>query len=170
MELLFIRHTTVDIPKGICYGQSEVPLAATFEEETVSILKKIKDYAAYKFYSSPFERCVKLAQKLSPDFSLDKRLMELDFGDWELRNWDEINDDYALQWMENYFEMPTPNGESFQQLINRFNDFLKELKEDSVIVTHGGVIRAAYYILQGTPKQKLFDLDIPFGSTHLFSI
>ena len=33
MEVILIRHTSVDVPKGVCYGQTDVPLRDIFEEE-----------------------------------------------------------------------------------------------------------------------------------------
>ena len=33
MELILIRHTSVDVPPGVCYGQTDVPLKSTFEQE-----------------------------------------------------------------------------------------------------------------------------------------
>ena len=33
MEVILIRHTSVDVPKGVCYGQTDVPLRDSFEEE-----------------------------------------------------------------------------------------------------------------------------------------
>ena len=33
MEVTFIRHTSVDVPPGVCYGQSDVPLRDSFEQE-----------------------------------------------------------------------------------------------------------------------------------------
>ena len=33
MRLHFIRHTRPDIARGVCYGQSDIPLAASFAEE-----------------------------------------------------------------------------------------------------------------------------------------
>ena len=36
MNIYLIRHTSVDVPKGLCYGQSDVPLRPTFEIEAVS--------------------------------------------------------------------------------------------------------------------------------------
>ncbi len=34
MNIYLIRHTSVDVPKGLCYGQSDdVPLRPTFEIE-----------------------------------------------------------------------------------------------------------------------------------------
>ena len=33
MEIYLIRHTSVDVPAGYAYGQTDVPLKPTFEEE-----------------------------------------------------------------------------------------------------------------------------------------
>ena len=33
MEVLLIRHTAVEVAPGICYGQTDVPLKSTFEQE-----------------------------------------------------------------------------------------------------------------------------------------
>ena len=33
MEVIFIRHTSVDVPPGVCYGQTDVPLRHSFEQE-----------------------------------------------------------------------------------------------------------------------------------------
>ena len=32
MEVILIRHTSVDVPPGVCYGQTDVPLKPTFEQ------------------------------------------------------------------------------------------------------------------------------------------
>ena len=31
MVIYFMRHTAVDVPQGVCYGQTDVPLKPTFE-------------------------------------------------------------------------------------------------------------------------------------------
>ena len=33
MEVYMIRHTSVGVPKGTCYGWTDVPIADTFEQE-----------------------------------------------------------------------------------------------------------------------------------------
>ena len=39
MEIYLIRHTTPKIEKGICYGQADLNVADSFEEEINVILK-----------------------------------------------------------------------------------------------------------------------------------
>ena len=43
MNTYFIRHTSVDVAPGVCYGRSDVPLSDTFEEEASRTLEQIKD-------------------------------------------------------------------------------------------------------------------------------
>ena len=41
MEIYLIRHTTPDVAKGICYGQTDLALTATFPEEAEHVLKQL---------------------------------------------------------------------------------------------------------------------------------
>lgn len=171
MELILIRHTRVNVPKGLCYGQTEVPLADSFKKELEKILADLSGTEKFKVFSSPSKRCTALAHQISHNFIIDNRLKELNFGKWEGKNWNDIHDDYALKWMDNYFDNPCPEGESFQNLIDRFDEFLAELnKENVLIITHGGIIRAAYFLIHTILKEELFNLDIAFGSIHRFSL
>ena len=69
MEVYLIRHTSVDIDSNVCYGQSNVPLSSTFEEDAQKIKKELNiDFE--KVYSSPLFRCTMLSSKLN---SLDSQ-------------------------------------------------------------------------------------------------
>lgn len=41
MEIYLVRHTSVDIPAGYAYGQTDVPLRPSFEDEAEAIKKKL---------------------------------------------------------------------------------------------------------------------------------
>ena len=41
MDIIFIRHTSVNVPKGTCYGCTDVPLNDTFEQEAAVTKKHI---------------------------------------------------------------------------------------------------------------------------------
>ena len=92
MEVTFIRHTSVDIPPGVCYGQSDVPLRDSFEQEAAITSENLKTYRRQgrdfdHVYTSPLSRCVRLATYCGyPDAERDKRIMEINFGDWECRS------------------------------------------------------------------------------------
>jgi len=173
MELILIRHTRLAIEKGTCYGQSEVPVSSTFEKEKNQILKNITSLDAH-IISSPLKRCTKLANCISKKYQIDNRIMELNFGNWEMQKWDEIKDVELDIWMNNYIEHRCPNGESLLDMKDRVQQFYNELKLQNhkkvIIITHGGVIRLLYHLIEGVELDKIFNLKIDFGETHRFII
>lgn len=149
MEVILIRHTSVDVPKGTCYGHTDVPLAATFEQEAAETKRQLAAYEPFDHvYSSPLTRAWKLANYCGyPHPTLDNRLKEMAMGNWEMQLYDEISDPYLEEWYMDYLHLPTPNGESFPQLIERVYNFIDELKtkpyQRVAIFAHGGVLAAA---------------------------
>lgn len=167
MEIVLVRHTTPDIAKGICYGQSDLDVVATFDQEAQSIVSKLKKYNFDSMYSSSLQRCKKLARKIGKDFSFDDRLLELNFGDWELKPWDNIPKEEINPWMEDFVNQTPKNGESYVELHNRTTSFIEEILKtpyDTVlIVTHAGVIRSLWAYFHRIPLEKSFDLKLQYG-------
>ena len=175
MEIILIRHTTPDIAKGICYGQADIPLADTFAEEIIPILKENElNNSNTVYFSSPLQRCKLLAQKLSDTINFDNRLKELDFGDWELKKWNDINKNELDIWMNDFVNVSTTNGESYLDLHSRTVTFLNEIKllekEKAVIVTHAGVIRSLWSYINNSPLEKSFDLKLDYGHIIKFTV
>lgn len=170
MKLTLIRHTRLQIASGVCYGQSDIDVAATFAEESKSTYAKLANMTFEAIYTSPLQRCEKLAHTLDIGNVInDKRLMELDFGDWELQAWDAIPRDIFDHWAHNYAHTAPPNGETFSQLQQRGIDFLNEIlsnpsAENIAIVTHGGMIRALLAHVLNMPLKGLFRFNIDYGS------
>ncbi|MBP3252411.1 MAG: histidine phosphatase family protein, partial [Prevotella sp.] len=110
MEVVLIRHTRVDVPKGTCYGQTDVPVAATFEIEAEATRLALADYQPFDcVYSSPLTRARRLASYCGYDHPLtDRRLMEMSMGQWEMQRYDDISDPYLQQWYDDYMHLPTP--------------------------------------------------------------
>jgi alpha-ribazole phosphatase len=166
MEIYLIRHIEPEFRKGVCYGHLDVPIPANYAQHHEAILAKLpKDYQAV--YSSPLTRCKLLAQQISENVIFDDRLKEVSFGDWEGKNWDDINSNELNQWMENYIELAPPNGESLTQLIHRLSSFLNELKVQNlnkvIIVTHAGIIRSAMNVLNNIAMDKIMMEKVDFG-------
>lgn len=60
MKIYLVRHTAVDIPGVMCYGQTDVPLKETFEEEAQIVKTEVDKLSPDIVYSSPLSRCTKL--------------------------------------------------------------------------------------------------------------
>ncbi len=174
MKIYLLRHTRVDVPSGICYGQTDVSLADTFENELSIIKNTLSDVTFKKVYSSPLTRCMRLAKKFTDYIISDARLMELNFGDWENKSWDEIFDcEKGKKWFSNYLEEVCPNGESSQMLQQRIQNFIDELpkiNDNILIVTHSGVIRMFRMILEGWSTKKAFDTPIAYGQVTVINV
>lgn len=170
MNVTLIRHTALQVPQGICYGQSDVDVAASFIEELGTLRTKLQGEQFIRIYSSPLQRCAKLANALEHgEPVLDARLAELHFGDWEMQAWDDIPRDVFDVWAHNYAHIAPPNGETFSQMQQRALDFLAEAQaqhagQDIAIVTHGGVIRALIAHVLNMPLKGLFRFKIDHGS------
>ena len=153
--IYLIRHTTPDINNGICYGQSDLDVTSSFQDEATIIRQYIPSNIE-QVYSSPLQRCRKLAGWLYPDHDLllDTDLKELHCGDWELKNWNDIAKEELEPWMKDFVNYCVPGGESYTQLyertVNCFASIIKQ-KKSTAIFTHGGVMRSILSFITHTP-------------------
>ena len=53
MVIYFMRHTAVDVPQGVCYGQTDVPLKPTFEMEATQTAAHLQGLSFDKVYTQP---------------------------------------------------------------------------------------------------------------------
>ncbi|SJM95625.1 Alpha-ribazole phosphatase [Crenothrix polyspora] len=171
MDIYLIRHTQTDTAKGLCYGQSDVALAKGFPEHWQQLQQKLPLLTDdCLVFSSPLQRCLQLAEQLSNSVTSDERLLEVNFGDWEGRRFDDIDADTLQHWTTHFVHIPPPNGECFSALCLRVGDFWQELltynTKQALIITHAGVIRALLtHILQLQPANA-FHFQVDAGSIH----
>ncbi|MDO9152570.1 MAG: alpha-ribazole phosphatase [Paludibacter sp.] len=175
MEITLIRHTSVNVDSGICYGQSDVEVSNNFEEEAKEVFNSIKNEKFDAVFSSPLSRCTKLANYCGfPKPFLDERIMELNFGEWEMKEWNEINDPQLKRWYSNWIDEIPTNGESFKEQILRVNNFIFELHNTGyksiAIFAHAGVIRSFGVILDKYPIENAFLYEVNYGQVIKFKL
>lgn len=167
MEIYLVRHTTPNIEKGICYGQSDIGITDSFSSEVKNIHQKIPLSKISKVYSSPLQRCRLLAETFEKEIAIDDRLKELNFGDWELKPWDSIHSRELDPWMNDFVNVTVPNGESYIMLQKRMVEFFNSLDINSdaknIIVSHAGPIRALLAYLRHIELKDSFDIKIAYG-------
>ena len=171
MNIYLIRHSKPDVPDGTCYGQSDVGITGAEFTQTVNRIENSIDLTEIEtIYTSPLTRCSRLANTLKSNQSkiyTDNRIMELDFGEWELQKWDEIEPKELKKWTDDFVYTPTPGGESYIDLYNRVSDFWDATipKSDSslAIVTHGGVIKAIFSKILETKLNKGTSIKVHHG-------
>ena len=168
MQIHLIRHTTPNIDPGVCYGQTDLELAASFEQEKLAVLSKLNEHYD-AVYTSPLKRCALLAKHIDGEQRInDQRLMEYNFGDWELLAWSEFKSEEAQNWMNNFVDQTAPNGENMITMQKRVDEFWQELiqqpYERVAVITHSGVMRIIHGLILSTPLTHLFRLQLEFGA------
>lgn len=175
MQVHLIRHTTPEIAKDIFYGQTDIPLAKSFDTEKNLIIKQL-DSKYDAVFSSPLSRCTKLAQQIPShqDYQTDTRLLEMDFGAWELQNWNDIPPEQLNLWMNDFVNIRVEAGESFILMYQRVVAFIEELLAKSyqkvAIVTHAGVIRIFWAWILEIPLQNVFRLHVGYGDVYRLNL
>ena len=164
-EILFIRHSSLLIPRGVCYGFSDIDVSVNFNVEIQKLKKQLKGYTPDLVVSSPLKRCTKLAQStFNVVHSTNSGFKEINYGDWEGLKWNDINVPGGHLWMYENDKHKPPNGESFNMLkvrvVEQLELLLKAPEDRLAIVCHGGVIRS---ILS-------YFLNIPLEFTRTFHI
>lgn len=121
--------------------------------------------------SSPLKRCTETAEIIYPDKKtlVYENLRECDFGDFEGKNYSELNENEAYQrWIDSGGTLPFPNGESHEAFKQRCADAFEEAvfnncaSESIAFVVHGGTIMA---ILEkfAVPKGGFYDFQVGNG-------
>jgi probable phosphoglycerate mutase len=174
--IIFLRHGETDWNvAGRLQGQRDIPLNAHGRSQArrngERILETIPEIAGFDFVASPLGRAretmeiARSAMGLNPgDYRLDDRLRELTFGEWEGFTTDELRvdrPDAVAEREARKWEFVPPGGESYGMLANRVSAWLETLDRPVMAVSHGGVGRVLYQLLEGVERAAAANLDFP---------
>lgn len=157
MDLLLVRHgvsehNTSDVISG---GTSNPNLSQAGVKQVEEVSKIIDNNKIDQVYASPLIRAKGTAQILTDfqkDIITDDRLKEMDFGSWEGQHAEELKvkcpdafDDLGT--INSKYTKYAKNGETFEQVADRVEEFLAEIQPYSndktiMVVCHGFVIRS----------------------------
>lgn len=183
-RLVLLRHPPVCLPPGTCYGASDVAARparrqalAAVRAALTPLIMPLSTSAPTAVISSPLRRCADLAAQLAPAGtppSLDARLQEIDFGDWELQPWATLDRAQIDAWAARPWTFRPPGGERANDMRDRvlaaWADTLQQARrqgtEQVLIVTHGGPLRVLRGHLLGLPQRDWLAWSCPPGG-HL---
>lgn len=169
MQLYLIRHPRPDVAPGLCYGRSDLALAEDASVVAAALRPLLPDQVPV--FSSPLTRCRLLAEALHPAPQFDARLVELDFGDWEMRPWADIGRAAIDQWAADPQVFVPPGGESVGAMRSRVADFLTDLAglglARAALVAHAGVMKVCAAELLGLAPAKWFPMKFEFAAVSL---
>jgi len=166
VQLYLIRHPAPQVAAGICYGRTDLPLAADVAAAAARIAPQLPPQLAV--YTSPLQRCRRLAEALHPAPRSDERLQEMHFGEWELQPWHLVQRAALDGWAADPLGYRPPLGESVAELQARVHDFVTEARregvERAVLVTHAGVIKVIVGQVRGLPARQWMALQFAYES------
>ena len=152
MRIYIVRHGETEANKnGYLQGWTDVPLNENGRFIAELTGRGIKGIRFDHCFSSPLIRAKETAEILlresgnSVSVSFDDRIKEMNFGSFEGMS---VRDEKLIQFLkEPVVDYKFPDGESFQEVMKRTQEFLKELiaKDDGktyLVSTHGCALRA----------------------------
>jgi len=146
MRLILVRHPQPLVASGVCYGRTDMAVAPAHLEQTVAALRTSLP-AGPPLYSSPLRRCAELAAQLSHAPIYDDRLVEMDFGAWEMQSWDAIPRAGIDAWAADMVNYRPGGGESVLWMAIRIAAFHADLQRQlgadgtAIVVCHAGAMR-----------------------------
>lgn len=176
MRLILVRHPQPLVAPGMCYGRTDLAVAPEQLEQTLAALR-ISLPPGLPLYSSPLRRCAELAARLSPAPIYDERLVEMDFGAWEMRPWDAIPRDGIDAWAADVVHYRPGGGESVLRMAERIAAFHADLQrqpsadDGAIVICHAGAMRLLSACHGGlAPAEMALQAaraahNIPYGST-----
>ena len=141
-------------------GRTDEPLNETGIAQAKAAREKIGDIRFDAVYSSPLIRAIETGSIIGnvdkSEIIIDDRLIEADFGKYELRNYYLLGPAMMLYWYIPEF-FPAPESvEKLSDMIERSHSFLKELEEKDyenvLIACHGGIMRPLSGYLMDRPN------------------
>jgi len=185
--IIVIRHGETDWNKvGRMQGQMDIPLNDTGRSQARRNGFALADYLRdtgktaedYIWHASPLGRTRETLELVRSSMRLpnegcifDDRLKEFTFGDWE----GEILHDLKKKAPEVYrarradkWNYQPPNGESYEMLLTRVRPWLASTKGDIITVTHGGVIRVLWHLLENRSKETVTEETVAQEKVYVF--
>lgn len=151
MQLILVRHPRPLVATGVCYGSTDLDVAAEQIDTVANALAAELAgplSAGAPVYSSPLRRCASLAAKVAgPAVIHDPRLVEMHFGAWEMQPWDDIPRAAIDSWAADMTRYRPGGGESVLQMAARVAAFHADMRRlalrqpVAIVICHAGTMR-----------------------------
>ena len=175
IDVVMLRHAvTAWNEAGRIQGQRDIPLAE-LGRRSLAGRRLPARFASYRVHSSPLARAVETAALLGLGTpALDRRLMEMDWGEWEGETRASVAAADADGVARNEARGPDfrpPGGESPREVQARVVDWVRSVARTSsqvVAVTHKGVIKATLGLACGWDLHTKSPVRLDWSCGHRF--
>lgn len=175
IDVVMIRHAvTAWNEAGRIQGQRDIPLAERGRRSLAGRRLPAR-FASYRVHSSPLARAVETAALLGLGTpALDRRLMEMDWGEWEGETRASVAAADAGGVARNEARGPDfrpPGGESPREVQARIIEWARSvarLPSNVVVITHKGVIKATLGLARGWDLTGKDPVRLDWSCLHRF--
>jgi alpha-ribazole phosphatase len=163
--LHLLRHGAPETP-GLLMGRTDgVPTA----DGIAACVTQAADLGIEKLVASDLRRSRAAGEAIGAAtgvaLSVDPRWRELDFGDWDGKAASTLDPGALSRFWDDPDANPPPGGERWSALTARISAAVADLSPlPTLIVTHGGAMRAALHALCGFDQRQLWAFDLPYAS------
>lgn len=186
-DIFFVRHGETDWnAEGRYQGRRDIPLNARGRAQADAngpLLRDLLDRDDFApeglgWFASPLSRTRETMQRIRAAFGdnmpppvFDDRLIEISFGVLEgaLASDDSSAIVKTGERDADFWTFRPDNGENYDDLAGRLENFLAGIERPSVIVAHGGVARVFRYLLAGAPKEQVVNWQPPQNAVLHFA-
>lgn len=151
-------------------GITDVELSENGRDQALIAAMNLKDAHISNIFSSPLNRAFDTAKIISIENNFDinkiaveKKLIEVNFGIFENMTWEEMRENHLEEtekWISLRHKYKFPQGESYEDIIKRVSGFFDKVPDNSVVVTHFGVIQSALLYLKIADDKDLWKYEI----------
>lgn len=173
MNMELLRHG--DTAQRSYRGQLDDPLS---ELGWHQLREAVRDRRWDAIHASSLQRCARFAEELSDQLgvplSIDARLAEYHFGDWQgvpIETLAHEQGEALARFWADPVAHPPPGAETFAQFEARLSEALDEIawRDEGrrvLVVTHGGAIRLLRCRVEGRGYGDMAQIDVPHASLH----
>lgn len=163
--LHLLRHGAPETP-GLLMGRTD---GAPTSEGIAACVTQARNPDFEHLIASDLSRCRVAGEAIGKacalPFIIDPRWRELDFGDWDGKAASTVDRDALDRFRDDPDANPPPGGERWSALVTRISAAIADLAPVStLVVTHGGAMRAALHSLCGFGQHQLWAFDLPYAS------
>ncbi len=171
-KLILVRHGETEWNRVERFrGRYDIPLNQMGQSQAEKVAKYIAAYwKPVGVYSSPLNRAVKTAEAIARvnqiNVQLHPQLIDIDYGDWQGLNPEEVRSQWTEQaekWYQHPDRAEIPNGETLAQVQQRAMQAVDEIcsrhpMQDVVLVSHTVVNRLMLLAMLGTGLHRFWHL------------
>ncbi len=163
--LHLLRHGALEQP-GLMMGRTDgAPTAAGI----AACVAQTANIGIEQLIASDLQRASRAGAAIGDAIALppviDPRWRELDFGDWDGQASGTVDPDALGAFWDDPDANPPPGGERWSSLVARVSAALADLApRTTLVVTHGGTMRAALHLLCGFDQPQLWAFDLPYAA------